>query len=173
MNRLKLPLCLLPLLSAGLLHAGPELIVSAEPGNDLLRVLADSGYECVRVESPAAAVGQAPEGGAVMILATGYPNTATPVDAALFATAASKNLRVYVEYPSSLPGLTVGARVTPTYDRAVVSSGFFGAGLAPLRILAIHGLNYLPVNATGAHLVSARVAGFDTAVFGLDNTPTA
>ena len=173
MNKRYIPLILLSLLTAGVLRAGPALFVSAEPGNDLLRVLGDAGYDCVRVESPAAAVGQAPQGGAVLMLASGYPNTATPVDAALFAAAAAKNLRLYVEYPSSLPGLTVGARTTPPYDRAVVRSEFFGAGLAPLRILAIHGLNYLPVNATGAHLVSARVAGFDTAVFGLDDTPMA
>ena len=164
---------IVPLLSAGLLHAEPQLVVSAEPANDLLRVLNDAGYECVRVDSPAAAVGQAAEGGAVMILAAGYPATTTPVDAALFAAAAAKNLRLYVEYPASLPGLTVGARVTPRYDRAVIQSEFFGEQLAPMRILAIHGLNYLPVNAADAHMVSARVAGFDTAVFGLANTPTA
>jgi hypothetical protein len=173
MNQLKVSLILLPLLCTGMLRAGPALFVSAEPGNDLVRVLGDAGYDCMRADHPAAAVAQAPAGGAVMILATGYPATATAVDAALFTAAAAKNLRLYVEYPSSLPGLTVGARVTPTYDRAVVRSEFFGANLAPLRILAIHGLTYLPVNAANAHMVSARVAGFDTAVFGLDNTPTA
>jgi len=173
MNPMKVPLILLPLLSASVLYAGPALFVSGEPGNDLLRVLGDAGYDCRRAETPGAAVAQAPQGGAVMLLAAGYPHTATPVDAALFAAAEEKNLRLYVEYPSSLPGLTVGARVTPPYDRAVVSSEFFGADLAPLRILAIHGLNYLPVNATDAHMVSVRVAGFDTAVFGLADTPTA
>jgi hypothetical protein len=153
--------------------AQPRLTVSSEAGNDLLRVLTEVGYDCVQAASPAEAVAQAPEGGAVLILAEAYPATATPVDAALFDAAAAKNLRVFIEYPAYLPGLTVGSRVTPSYDRAVVNSDFFGAELEPLRIVAIHGLNYLTVDAANAHMVSARVAGFDTAVFGLDGTATA
>jgi hypothetical protein len=173
MNRLKYSLMLFALLAASHLQADPILTVSSAADNDLLRVLRSAGYDCRQVATPAQAVEQAPEGGAVLILAKGYPRNTTPVDAALFAAAAEKNLRVFIEYPSYLPGLTVGARVTPPYDRAVVNSDFFGSQLEPMRILAVHGLNYLPVDAAGAHMVSARVAGFDTAVFGLDGTPTA
>lgn len=173
MHKRILPFILLPFCATNLLCAGPGLIVSAEAENDLVRVLRGSGYDSLLVDGPAAAVALAPAGSSVMILADGYPQTPTPVDAALFAAAKAKNLRLYVEYPASLPGLAVGERVTPRYDRAVIQSEFFGADLAPLRILAIHGLTYLPVNAANAHMVSARVAGFDTAVFGLKNTPHA
>ncbi len=151
----------------------PKLTVSSEAENDLLRVLRAAGYACERVDTPARAVEQAPSGGAVLILATGYPQRATALDAALFAQAAAKKLRMYVEYPAALPGLAVGERVAPSYDRAVIASDFFGTELPALRILSIHGLNYLPVDAAAVHMRSARVAGFDMAVFGLDDTPTA
>ena len=41
----------------------------------------------------------------VLILADGYPANRTPVDPAVLAEAARKKLRVYVEYPESLPDL--------------------------------------------------------------------
>ncbi|MCP4246285.1 MAG: hypothetical protein GY778_04475, partial [bacterium] len=43
-------------------------------------------------------------------------------------------------------------------------------GLARLRILAIGGLQFVPVKTERAHIVAARVAGFDTAVYGLPET---
>ena len=49
----------------------------------------------------------------------------------------------------------------------MVASNAFGPQLPKMRILMIHGCRMLPVEAIGAHLVSARVAGFDTAVYGL------
>lgn len=172
-HRIAIVACTAMVLTATSLAGSPGLIVSGAEGNDLFKVLRAGGYDLIRVENPSLAVEQANDGDAVMILADGYPQTPTPVDAALFAAAKAKNLRLYVEYPASLPRLAVGERVTPRYDRAVIQSEFFGADLAPLRILAIHGLTYLPVNAANAHMVSARVAGFDTAVFGLENTPHA
>ncbi len=163
---------IVPLLSAALLHAEPQLVVSAEPANDLLRVLDAAGYECLRVDSPAAAVGQAPEGGAVMILAAGYPETPTPVNADFFAAAAAKNLRLYIEFPSFIPGVEVGGiHQAGVYDRAVVTSDFFGNDLAAMRILTINGCRMVSLDADSPHMVFAKVAGYDTAAYGLAGTP--
>lgn len=148
-------------LAATSFAGSPGLIISGDQDNDLLKILQECGFNFSRMETPSLAIAQANDGDAVIILADGYPETPTPVDAALFAAAKAKNLRIYVEYPASLPGLAVGERVTPRYDRAVIQSEFFGTDLAPLRILAIHGLTYLPVNTANAHMVSAQVAGFD------------
>ncbi|MCY2927868.1 MAG: hypothetical protein NT031_21005, partial [Planctomycetota bacterium] len=65
------------------------------------------------------------------------------------------------------PGLAVGAPRGTHWERAVIASDAFGPDLASLRILAIHGCRFLPVVAPRPHIVIARVAGFDTAVFGL------
>lgn len=161
------------LLAIPSLASRPHLFVHGSMDNDLLGVMREVRIEFIRVGDPWLAVERANVGDAVMILADGYPETPTPIDADLYAAAAAKDLRMYVEYPGALPGLAVGGKVTPRYDRAVIQSDFFGESLAPMRILAIHGLTYLRVDAGNAHMVSARVAGFDTAVYGLDGTPTA
>ncbi|MCX6922914.1 MAG: hypothetical protein NT154_06850, partial [Verrucomicrobia bacterium] len=88
--------------------------------------------------------------------------------------AAAKGVRLYVEYPSAVPGLALGEprdfRTGPygvRYDRTVVSSGAFGPELPRLSILAIHDCRYVPVAVEKTHLVLARVVGFDQAVLGL------
>jgi hypothetical protein len=52
-------------------------------------------------------------------------------------------------------------------ERAVVADDFFGDALPAGRILAVQGLHFVPIAAREPHLVAARVAGFDTAVYGL------
>ena len=49
----------------------------------------------------------------------------------------------------------------------MVASDVFAPALARLRILAIHDCRFVPVKAEHPHLVIGRVAGFDTAVYGL------
>lgn len=144
-----------------------RLIIHATPENDLYRVLSASGVACERYGSAAEAIAKAPRGAAVLLLADGYPDQTTQVAPALFRQAASKQLRLYVEFPSSLPGLTVGEPRTVGWERAVVASGAFGPGLARLRILGIHDCRFVPVDVRNADIVLARVAGFDTAVYGL------
>jgi hypothetical protein len=39
-----------------------------------------------------------------------------------------------------------------------------------MRLLIIHGCHFLPMVAKSPHLILARVAGYDTAVFGLPET---
>jgi len=145
-----------------------DLVFCCEEGNDLYQALPGAAFP--RFEDPREAIAQAPDGGAVLILADGYPAKRTEVAPALFEAAVAKKQRLYIEYPSALPGLEVGERRAAEWERAVVASDFFGASLAPLRILAIHDCHFVPVHADGPHLVAARVAGFDTAVYGLPET---
>lgn len=140
---------------------------SCEPANDLYRVAQDAGLDVARFDTPEEAVGGAKPGSAVLILAQGYPKETTPVSPSLLEVAKEKGLRVYLEYPSALTGLQLGAPHHDAVERAVVASDFFGESLPRLRLFAINGLTVLPVDVQGAHLVSARVAGFDRAVFGL------
>ncbi|MCC6859483.1 MAG: hypothetical protein IT158_13020 [Bryobacterales bacterium] len=135
--------------------------------NDLYRALASGGASYPRYDTPREAVARAPAGSGVLILAGGYPERATAVDGALFEAAGRKKLRLYVEYPSALPGFETGAPRSTRWERAVVASGAFGPSLQKLRILAIHDCRFIPVRHAAADLVVARVAGFDTAVYGL------
>jgi hypothetical protein len=147
--------------------AGAGFYLACREDNDLYRALLGGGTKCVRFETPAEAVKAAPQGAGVLALADGYPSKTTAVDAACFAEAAGKKLRLYVEYPATLPGLKVEPPRSAPFERAVVASEFFGSSLPPLRILGINGLHFVPLHVEKAHLVAARVAGFDAAVFGM------
>ena len=143
------------------------LIFSCSADNDLFRVASDNGIALKRFDTPQAAVEAAVEGDGVLLLADGYPAKTTALEAALFHRAAGKKLRLYVEYPSFLPGVAVGAPRGTHWERAVIASDAFAPALAKLRILAIHGCRFVPLEVGNPHIVIGRVAGFDTAVFGL------
>ena len=49
----------------------------------------------------------------------------------------------------------------------MIASDAFAPALAKLRILAIHDCRFVPLKAEDPHIVVGRVAGFDTAVYGL------
>lgn len=162
--------CLLILLCSGPwapLTAAGTLIFACASDNDLYRVASANGLEATRFDQPRAALAAARPSDGVLVLADGYPGKTTALDAALFAEAARKGVRLFLEYPSFLPGITVGPPRAAYWERAVVASEAFAPTLPRLRILAIHDCRFVPVQAEHPHLVIGRVAGFDQAVFGL------
>jgi len=149
-----------------------KLLFCCSADNDLYRVMTAGGRRYPRVESAQAAIAQATRGQGVLILADGYPETTTLLERAVLDEASGKGLRLYVEYPSSIPGMTVEDPRRTHLERAVVASDVFGASLEKLRLLALHDCHFVEMESVSAHLVAARVAGFDTAVFGLDDVKT-
>ena len=147
-----------------------SLVFACAPTNDLWRALEAAGVGASRHADAAAAVRAAPSGGAVLLLADGYPAAPTLLTPDLMAEASRRRLRLFVEFPGWLPDLETGSARTTQYERAVVGSDAFGPGLARLRIVGINDCHYVPVAAAAADLVLARVAGFDTAVFGLPDS---
>jgi hypothetical protein len=145
----------------------PSLVACCRPENDLYRVLRDNGIAITRVNTPEEALAAAASGGGVLLLADGNAPTPLALSVDFFSQAAQKRLRLYVEFPASLPGLTVGKPRAVAYERLVVHSDFFGPDLKPLRILGVNGMSFVPVKTEKAHMVAARVAGVDRAVYGL------
>lgn len=145
----------------------PALFLACSEFNDVYRLLAVAEFRVARFDSPAEAVSAAPAEGSVLVMADGYPDVQASLDEEVFQTAAEKNLRMYVEFPTRVPGMALGAPRSTRWERAVVTADFFGNELAEGRILAIHGCRYVPVDAANPLLVMARVAGFDRAVFGI------
>ena len=135
--------------------------------NDLYRTLAANKVACVRCDTPEEAIDHAGEADGVLVLADGYPGKTTLMAASLFEQARRKKLRLYVEYPASLPGVEVGAPRGTQWERAVVSSDAFAPALQKLRILAIHDCRFVAMKAETPDIVMARVAGFDHAIYGL------
>jgi len=143
------------------------MLLICRQDNDLFRVLEENGVPCARYDGAVRAVGEAPAGAGVLWLADGYPDAPTTIEPTLLEAARAKGLRLYVEFPATLPGLAPGESRGIEWKRAVVASGAFAPTLEAMRILMIHGCRFLPVQVDGAHIVIARVAGFDTAVYGL------
>ena len=141
------------------------LTFSCSSKNDLFTALVHSKYR--RFDTPLAAIQHAKTNSAVLILADNYPEKVTQLSEKELSLAHEKNLRLFIEYPGSIPGIEIGAVRKTEWERGVIASDIFGTGLSKLRILAIHDCHFVPVSARHPWIVIARVAGFDTAVFGL------
>lgn len=145
----------------------PHLVFSCRGDNDLYRVVKAGGVDCARRDTPSEAVRAAPDGAGVLILADAYPREATAVQAGVYEAAAKKRLRLYVEFPAAIPGMGVGVLRRASLERVVVADDRFGPSLRPMQILAIHDCHFVEVRAERPYLVLAKVAGFDTAAYGL------
>ena len=151
--------------------------IVARSDNDVVRVMQTAGAKVERFNDAASAVAQSPPGAGVLVLADRYPQQSTHLTQEVFDMAREKNLRLYVEYPSFVPALKLGTPQTlktghwgNILERTVVASDAFGDVLKKMRILMIHDCHYLPVEASQPHLVVARVAGYDDALYGLPQT---
>ncbi len=152
--------------------AGTEsrLFLSCAAHNDLYLVMQANGIQCARYDNPARAVAEAGEGMGVLVLADGYPQQTTVVSREVFETAMRKKLRLYVEYPAELPEVRVRESRTTTLERAVATSSAFGPGLRKLDLVAIHDCHFVTVEGIKEPLLGLdKVAGFDTAAYGLDD----
>jgi hypothetical protein len=154
------------------------LILKCLPDNDLYRVLVASGYTCSRCENTEQALRDAPTGAGVLLLADEYPRPKSSLSQPLWDMVADRQLRLYVEYPASLPGWNVGEPRRASWERLVVSSSFFAPDLPLHTILTAHACWFVPVQATptdqqpgrargSVELALTRVAGYDRAIWGL------
>ena len=164
---------LLLIAAAALLHpqvsAGAQgtsaLTFCCSRTNDLFRAL---GSKYPRQETTQGAIREAAPGSGVLILAEGYPLATTRLSPDSFAEARAKGLRLFLEYPDAVPGLQVSAPRQTTWERIIVASDMFAPALPRLRILAAPDCHFTSVTGLpGYDLAVARVAGYDTAVFGL------
>lgn len=145
------------------------LHIAGNEDNDLVRILQEQKIEVILHDTPEEAVQKARPGGGVLILAGDYPASPVQLDDELFDVIRQKKLKTFIEFPDYVPGISLGEVTKARHERAVVSSGFFGSFPDSLSVLGINGLHYLKVSSfiPGPHLVAAKVAGFDSAIFGL------
>ncbi len=163
---------LLILLISFNVNAADLVLVCAE-NNDLYKVMGQNGINASRYDNVHEAINEIAEGMAMFVLADDYPAKTTVIDSTFYEIAANKNLRLYIEYPSLIPGIKTGEVQKTRWERVVVTSDIFGESLKKMRIAMIHDCHYIPVEAaTNPFLVIGKIAGFDTAVYGLDNTET-
>ncbi len=150
----------------------PLFILSSREDNDLYVTLKNNGVNCLRFDTPEAAIDHAAEGSGVLILSDNYPETTTTLDASFFEKAKGKNLKMYIEYPSFVPGTKLGEPHPTTLERVVVTTDTI-EGISKMQVLVIHDCYYLPVSKKNPFLSVAKVAGFDRAVYGLGDDSSA
>ena len=172
----RLPFCLLLIFSLTVFQgiakgSQGKIVLSCKADNDLYLTLKGNKIPCMRYNSPEEAINNALENSGVLILADGYPDQTTVISTTLFEVAQNRNLRLFVEYPSSIPGLKIGKPSSASLERVVVSSDSL-KGLNKLQILAFHDCHFVPVLAENPLLVISKVAGFDKAVYGLNKDST-
>lgn len=141
--------------------------------NDLYRLLKREGYVLKKFNTPLQTVKAASRGAGVLILANHYPamDHMNRISQTILDLAHKKGLRLYVEYPSSFPGLNIPAKAVETHlERAVVTADVFGNSLKPMDLMAIQNSYVLPVEAEDPLMVLAKVVGFDKAEYGLKDT---
>ncbi len=144
-----------------------NLVFCCRTDNDLYRTVVRSCGYVPRFDSASQALLAAPTGGGVLLLADGYPGTPTPFSPEWLSLARRKQLRLFIEYPSWIPGLDLGDVKQFRRERAVVAPPGLGPDLSAYQILLLNGCHYLPARPEHAFLVGAHVAGYDKAVFGL------
>ncbi|WP_372936849.1 hypothetical protein, partial [Mariniphaga sediminis] len=137
--------------------------------NDLVKILEEQKIKVELYSNVLNAAKSARRGEGVLILADNYPKSQVDVDEQLFQIIKEKELRAYIEFPSEIPGVSLSKIKKAKAERAVVNSDFFGGFPDSLSILGINGLHYIstPSEINKAHIVAAKVAGFDSAIFGL------
>jgi hypothetical protein len=147
-----------------------KLIFCCEETNDLYRLLAS--LETVeRRDTPEAAVRDAEAGAGVLLPARDYPDRTTQVSPEVFDLAKDKGLKLYLEYPTSFPNITVGPPQRTVWERQVITTDRFGPALPQGSLLHLHGCHYVsipsPSNVSDPWAVIAQVAGYDRAVYGV------
>ena len=146
------------------------LIFCGNTQNDIYRVLQAEGFVIKQYHNAEKAIGEAEEGMPVLIMADNYPQPSTTVTDEMMRHVKKKNLKMYVEYPSSFAGLHIPNKPLSTrLERGIVTSSVFGETLKPLSILGINDCYVLPVKTDTPLIVLAKVAGLDKAEYGIND----
>jgi len=139
------------------------LAFCCEPENDLFSILSP-GTDSL-LDDPGQAL-EKPLAG-LLVLADNYPDGALGVEWDVLVKASLKGLRVYVEFPASIPDLDIGEVREACWERGVVTTSFFQPELGEMSILDLHKFSFVPVEVRDPLISTARVAGLDRAVYGL------
>ena len=153
-------------LSAAPKQCPTPLTFSCSAQNDLYLALAKAHYP--RFETPLAAIQNATAGSAVLLLADDYPVRQTALDPAASSLPAKRTSASSSNTPPLCPAWN-WPRPAPQPGSALsYRPNRFAPALPRMRILAAHDCHFVPVSGSpAADLVVARVAGYDTAVYGL------
>ena len=161
--------CLLLCTAQGCTDAGTIYCCGGED-NDLASLLEEEGFRIIREKDVQTTLEKAPESAAVLLLNAGYPDKVLQLTGAQRETIRSKQLRVFAEYASLADTVPQPEKIE--FERVVVVDSL-APELWPMDLLSVNRGWYVRERAEKPLMAIARVAGFDTAVYGLEDTPNA
>lgn len=140
----------------------------AGEGNDLVSSLIDEGFKVVFAEDAQAVLEMAPESAAVLLLGADYPGKPQVLTEARREMIRDKRLRVFAEYATLADTLPQPEKIV--FERVVVVDSL-APELRPMDLLSVNRGWYIREEAGEPLMVIAKVAGFDKAEYGLEDTP--
>lgn len=151
-------------------HANKAVFIG-DKNSDLYVLLSGNGVELFTFDNVESALPSIKKNMGVFFIATNYPQGRTSITPQLYEVIREKGARLYVEYPSYIPGYNLPEKpYIGLLERGVVSSNFFGKSLPAMSILGINGCHLIPLEVKKPIISYAKVAGFDYAQFGLTDT---
>ena len=150
-------------------NSGRTIYVNTQTtDNDLVNLLEKERFKIIRSESVSKTLESAKPGSAVILVANEYPDKPQILSKKDLGTIKEKGLRVFAEFANIESGDHELKEIS--VERVVVTEPI-GDNLKPMDLLTINRAVYIKTEADDPMMVIARVAGFDTAVYGLEDTP--
>ena len=148
----------------------PRLLFVADQANDVLQAAqATFDSRVVLFDQATQAIDEAESDDVLLVLADRFPTHSTAIQKDQLRALQQKQVRAYLECPEWLGPATP----SPQVERVVVVDNSLNSRLPKMSVLQANGLHYIKPPADGwpdlgqPALVAARVAGFDTAIYGL------
>lgn len=144
-----------------------EVYYCGDIHNAIYQLLKQEKLKLKVVESPEVLVAEAPIGSGGILLCQTYPNVALKISSETWNLARKKNLKLYVEYPESVPGMKIEKEsFHALLERGVITSKNMYP-LQPMELLGINDAYTRVAQVDNPLIVLAKVAGMDKAEFGL------
>ena len=151
----------------------PQVTVYGTGDNDYLSLIKKGGIPYSLCSSVREAIETAPEKTGVMLLYEGPSDSGNVLTEEDLKRIKEKSLRVFVECPIIYGKYASDLKDTLKLERIVVKDSLC-ADLPALSLLSFNNaiIKGMSVKPDSVLLVAAKVAGFDTAFYGLENTPS-
>ena len=92
------------ILQAASVSACPEIIFCGNENNDLYRTMLNQGLNIILSDNVNDALMSAGKESGLIISAEGYPEDRTEISGTIYETVREKKIRMFIEYPSFVPG---------------------------------------------------------------------
>lgn len=148
------------------------IIVAGSANNDIVVLLKENQIPYQLFSSPAQAIANAKQKDALLLLADNYPSQKVALNSKLQRRIKNKNLRVFIEFPKSVPGIDLSADTQKiVLERGIINTSKI-KGVDTLNLLAIHDHAFIPASVLNSHILLGKVAGFKKADYGIDDIKT-